>query len=136
MIHQKHYCGAHITCMASPGSQSRPLLRRRDVLSVGMAALLATSGRSKSPRPPQCLHNGEHRARMTSPSNLDVHAGAHATGLESIELPALPQTPEAFKALTRGARERAAAAEDAFLSSDFLQDLKAKSDQNRDQCAL
>ena len=64
----------------------------------------------------------------------EADAGAHASGLESIELPALPETPEAFKALTNRARQSAAAAEDAFLSSDYLRGLKEKSEQNREQC--
>ena len=43
--------------------------------------------------------------------------------------------PSLQQALTARARESAAAAEDAFLSSDFLKDLKQKSEDNRDQCA-
>ncbi len=89
-----------------------------------------------SPQPPSsCAMIGDHCHRRDVGIQLfQADAGAHASGLESIELPALPQTPEAFKALTNRARQSAAAAEDAFLSSDFLRDLKDKSDLNRDQC--
>lgn len=63
-------------------------------------------------------------------------AGAGALGLESVELPALPATPELFREMTANNRRATEEREAAFENSDFLRDLKEKSEAKREQCAL